>query len=312
MTARPTLLILTILLASCSGGDGTGRTHEDAAGARDAEGGGAHLVRLTPEQLAAFGVQIAVVGPGRIDRGIELLGEVRPNGERLAHIVPRFPGIVREVRRKRRRPRPRRRGARDRREQREPRALRHPHAPRWDRHRARPGRRRGGRPRQGGVRRRRSLDRVGRSRRLPEGPLGAAGRPGGSAVRRARPAGCRWDDLVRHADRRPADAHGDRARRPRQRRSAVAAGTVRHGARARADRGRDRRAADRGADGAGTSGRLRRDAGGVRAPPGRRSDGAAGRSSRCSRASPPASVSRRPIPSCSRPSSARAKPQHED
>lgn len=99
MTVRPVLLVLTMVLASCGGGDGGDRAHDDAPAAHDHEGAGAHVVRLTPEQLSAFGVQIAVVGPGRIDRGIELLGEVRPNGERLAHIVPRFPGIVRDVRR---------------------------------------------------------------------------------------------------------------------------------------------------------------------------------------------------------------------
>lgn len=55
-------------------------------------------VRLTPEQLAAAGIEIAAAEPGAIDSGIELLGEVHPNGDRLAHIVPRFPGIVREVR----------------------------------------------------------------------------------------------------------------------------------------------------------------------------------------------------------------------
>ncbi|MGD9724324.1 MAG: efflux RND transporter periplasmic adaptor subunit [Pirellulales bacterium] len=57
-----------------------------------------HVIRLTPDQLAAFGVTLATAGPGRIDHGVELLGEVRPNGDTLAHVVPRFPGIVRQVR----------------------------------------------------------------------------------------------------------------------------------------------------------------------------------------------------------------------
>jgi cobalt-zinc-cadmium efflux system membrane fusion protein len=98
MTVRPTLLVLTMLLASC-GGDGGEQAHVGAPSTHDAETAVAHVVRLTPEQLSTFGVQIAAAGPGRIDRGIELLGEVRPNGERVAHIVPRFPGIVRDVRR---------------------------------------------------------------------------------------------------------------------------------------------------------------------------------------------------------------------
>lgn len=54
-------------------------------------------VVLTAEQRSAAGIEVAEVGPAAIDSGIELLGEVHPNGDRLAHITPRFPGIVREV-----------------------------------------------------------------------------------------------------------------------------------------------------------------------------------------------------------------------
>ena len=57
----------------------------------------ADLVRLSPEQLAAAGIEIAAAGPGAVDIGTELVGEVHPNGDRLAHITPRFPGIVRDV-----------------------------------------------------------------------------------------------------------------------------------------------------------------------------------------------------------------------
>ena len=56
------------------------------------------LVHLTPEQIGAADITIATAGPGSIDAGVDLLGEVQPNGDRLAHVVPRFPGIVREVR----------------------------------------------------------------------------------------------------------------------------------------------------------------------------------------------------------------------
>jgi cobalt-zinc-cadmium efflux system membrane fusion protein len=75
---------------------------EDEHGGHE-EGGGhggeaAEAVRLSPEQLTDAGVRLAEAGPGAIDSGTELLGEVHPNGDRLAHITPRFPGIVREVR----------------------------------------------------------------------------------------------------------------------------------------------------------------------------------------------------------------------
>jgi cobalt-zinc-cadmium efflux system membrane fusion protein len=43
------------------------------------------------------GVTLLVAGPGEVDLGVELPGEVRPNADRIAHVAPRFPGIAREV-----------------------------------------------------------------------------------------------------------------------------------------------------------------------------------------------------------------------
>lgn len=78
--------------------------HQEGEGGHAEEGADAHdeeapeVVALNAEQIAAAGIEVAAAGPGAIDSGTELLGEVHPNGDRLAHIVPRFPGIVREVR----------------------------------------------------------------------------------------------------------------------------------------------------------------------------------------------------------------------
>jgi len=55
-------------------------------------------VRLGPEELEEFEIEVATAGPGVIERHLELPGEVRPNADRLAHIVPRYSGIVTEVR----------------------------------------------------------------------------------------------------------------------------------------------------------------------------------------------------------------------
>lgn len=70
-------------------GDEHGEESEEAA---------PDAVALSAEQRSAAGIEVASAGPAAIDSGIELLGEVQPNGDRLAHITPRFPGIVREVR----------------------------------------------------------------------------------------------------------------------------------------------------------------------------------------------------------------------
>ena len=58
------------------------------------------LVSLTAAEIAEFGLRVAPVGVASVERRIELPGVVRANGDRLAHIVPRFAGIVTEVRRR--------------------------------------------------------------------------------------------------------------------------------------------------------------------------------------------------------------------
>ncbi len=61
-------------------------------------GAGEEVVYLSDEELEEFGVEIAVSGEGTLVRHIDLTGEIVIDPGRLAHIVPRFPGIVLEVR----------------------------------------------------------------------------------------------------------------------------------------------------------------------------------------------------------------------
>ncbi len=48
--------------------------------------------------MKTHGIELAVAGPGKLERTITLPGEVRLNADRVAHIVPRVSGMVREVR----------------------------------------------------------------------------------------------------------------------------------------------------------------------------------------------------------------------
>ncbi len=54
-------------------------------------------VVLSEAERAEFGVEVGVAGPGLIAQTVELPGEIRANEDLLAHIVPRFPGIVKSV-----------------------------------------------------------------------------------------------------------------------------------------------------------------------------------------------------------------------
>jgi cobalt-zinc-cadmium efflux system membrane fusion protein len=78
--------------------------HEDGGhegghpGGGPAPGGEEGLVTLSPAQREAARITIASVSPRDILLQQELPGEIVVNADRLAHIVPRFSGIAREVR----------------------------------------------------------------------------------------------------------------------------------------------------------------------------------------------------------------------
>lgn len=55
-------------------------------------------VAISSEVLKEAGIEFAPVGPRVLAETIEFAGEVVLNSDRLAHIVPRFPGVAREVR----------------------------------------------------------------------------------------------------------------------------------------------------------------------------------------------------------------------
>lgn len=99
------ILLITLMGPLACGtqeGDGSTTGEEQEAGHQGREEESkpevANVIELSADQRKAAAIEVAEVGPGAIDSGIELLGEVRPNGDRLANISPRFPGLVREVR----------------------------------------------------------------------------------------------------------------------------------------------------------------------------------------------------------------------
>ncbi|MCI0452892.1 MAG: efflux RND transporter periplasmic adaptor subunit [Candidatus Latescibacteria bacterium] len=73
--------------------------HEHAADDHGHEHDPASLGKVTmmPDALAANGVEIARSAPGLVSVDIDLPGEIVLNADRVAHIVPRFPGVVQQV-----------------------------------------------------------------------------------------------------------------------------------------------------------------------------------------------------------------------
>ncbi|MBK8209161.1 MAG: efflux RND transporter periplasmic adaptor subunit [Rhodospirillales bacterium] len=76
-------------------------TSQDAKKAADghAHEGEGHVegVKLTADQLKEFGIAVGSAEPGPLDVFIDLPAEIAFNGDRLAHVTPRVPGVVIKV-----------------------------------------------------------------------------------------------------------------------------------------------------------------------------------------------------------------------
>jgi cobalt-zinc-cadmium efflux system membrane fusion protein len=76
--------------------DGHADEGHDEHGGEDEHG--EEVVRLSVAELNEFGIKLSTAAAGSLDQYAELPGEIVLNADRLAHVVPRISGIVREVR----------------------------------------------------------------------------------------------------------------------------------------------------------------------------------------------------------------------
>ncbi len=63
-----------------------------------AEGDEPKVVRFGDAELKEFNITVGTAGPGKLRLEVSLPGEIAPHADRIAHVIPRFVGIVREVR----------------------------------------------------------------------------------------------------------------------------------------------------------------------------------------------------------------------
>ncbi len=94
--------IATLALAGCNRAPADEHAHgeehgEHAHDEHEHEDDHHGHVTLSPEALAANRVEVRHAGPGLIRTEIDLPGEIVLDADRVAHIVPRFPGIVQRV-----------------------------------------------------------------------------------------------------------------------------------------------------------------------------------------------------------------------
>jgi cobalt-zinc-cadmium efflux system membrane fusion protein len=71
---------------------------EEHAEEEGEEGHGEEVVRLSDAEIKEFGVALETAKSGPLNQYIELPGEIVLNSDRMAHVVPRVAGIVRDVR----------------------------------------------------------------------------------------------------------------------------------------------------------------------------------------------------------------------
>lgn len=81
------------------GEEAEGGEHEGHEGHGD-EHGEADRVELTAKQIENAGMQIEEAGSAKFQLGIALYGRIGANQDRLARVAPRYPGIVREARKR--------------------------------------------------------------------------------------------------------------------------------------------------------------------------------------------------------------------
>lgn len=68
--------------------------HDDHAGHEDENEGG---IRITPQVMREFGIEVRSADGGHIEKVVRLPGEMVFNADRIAHVTPTVAGIVRKV-----------------------------------------------------------------------------------------------------------------------------------------------------------------------------------------------------------------------
>ena len=96
LTSLIAIVILQfIFIAGCSGDEQKDQKNENKT--QNENVGHSEAITLTANELKELGIEIKEAAAGVITNHIDLTGEVKTEPSRLSHIIPRFPGIVKEV-----------------------------------------------------------------------------------------------------------------------------------------------------------------------------------------------------------------------
>jgi cobalt-zinc-cadmium efflux system membrane fusion protein len=90
-------LALAIALAACGGDTGE---HVDGDDQHEEEQQTHGRVAIDAAAAKESGITVEVAGPAQISKTLLLYGRIEPDGDRTAHVTPRFPGVVVEARKR--------------------------------------------------------------------------------------------------------------------------------------------------------------------------------------------------------------------
>lgn len=89
---------------------GSGEHDHDPPGGEKAGGGKAAdehgheeeegKIELPAEAMTQLGLKVLAAGPAKLNTSLSLPGRLVPHEDRVSHVIPRFPGVVREVRKR--------------------------------------------------------------------------------------------------------------------------------------------------------------------------------------------------------------------
>ena len=83
--------------AAKEGGHAAEKSEDEHGHAEKDDHGAEGRVELTAAQLKNSEIVIEEAGPAKLRTKLRVFGKISPNEERLAHVMPRYPGIVRRV-----------------------------------------------------------------------------------------------------------------------------------------------------------------------------------------------------------------------
>src|SRR2546429_8675268 len=84
------LFVSLLLLVSCSKSKKEANEHA-------AEQPEKKRIEVTEEARKKSGIAIEVAGPAVLKKKLKLNGKIGPNEERMGHVSPRFPGLVKSI-----------------------------------------------------------------------------------------------------------------------------------------------------------------------------------------------------------------------